>query len=82
MLDVASFQCFSFVYSLHFHLLLLLKCPSFAADEVVDVVEAVLDVYREQRQNQETFTRTLSRVGFDVFKDAANAARNSTARTA
>jgi sulfite reductase (NADPH) hemoprotein beta-component len=56
--------------------------PSFAADEVVDVVEAVLDVYREQRQNQETFTRTLSRVGFDVFKDAANAARNSTARTA
>jgi sulfite reductase (NADPH) hemoprotein beta-component len=56
--------------------------PSFAAAEVVDVVEAVLDVYREQRETHETFARTLNRVGFDVFKAAANAARNTTARAA
>jgi sulfite reductase (NADPH) hemoprotein beta-component len=54
--------------------------PSFAAAEVVDVVEAVLDVYRDKREGHETFARTLNRVGFDVFKAAANSARNTTAR--
>jgi sulfite reductase (NADPH) hemoprotein beta-component len=54
--------------------------PSFAAAEVVDVVEAILDVYRDKRETHETFARTLNRVGFDVFKAAANAARNTTAR--
>jgi len=56
--------------------------PSFAAAEVVDVVEAVLDVYRDKRDGHETFARTLNRVGFDVFKAAANSARNTTARAA
>ncbi len=56
--------------------------PSFAAAEVVDVIEAVLDVYRDKRDTHETFARTLNRVGFDVFKAAANAARNTTARVA
>ena len=55
--------------------------PSFAAAEVVDVIEAVLDVYRDKRETHETFARTLNRVGFDVFKAAANSARNTTART-
>ncbi len=54
--------------------------PSFAAAEVVDVVEAILDVYRDKRETHEPFARTLNRVGFDVFKAAANAARNTTAR--
>ncbi len=54
--------------------------PSFAAAEVVDVVEAVLDVYRDKHETHETFARTLNRVGFDVFKAAANSARNTTAR--
>ncbi|MEY4440304.1 MAG: hypothetical protein RIQ36_1768 [Pseudomonadota bacterium] len=54
--------------------------PSFAAAEVVDVVEAILDVYKDKRETHETFARTLNRVGFDVFKAAANAARNTTAR--
>jgi sulfite reductase (NADPH) hemoprotein beta-component len=49
---------------------------------VVDVVEAVLDVYRDKRETNETFARTLNRVGFDVFKAAANSARNTTARAA
>jgi sulfite reductase (NADPH) hemoprotein beta-component len=48
----------------------------------VDVIEAVLDVYRDKREAQETFARTLNRVGFDVFKTAANSARNTTARAA
>ncbi len=56
--------------------------PSFAAAEVVDVIEAVLDVYRDKRETHETFARTLNRVGFDVFKAAANSARNTTARAA
>jgi sulfite reductase (NADPH) hemoprotein beta-component len=54
--------------------------PSFAAAEVVDVVEAVLDTYRDKREGHETFARTLNRVGFDVFKTAANSARNTTSR--
>lgn len=54
--------------------------PSFAANEVVDVIEAVLDVYKDQRQSNEKFIDTLNRVGFDAFKTAANAARHATAR--
>ena len=54
--------------------------PSFAAAEVVDVIEAVLDTYRDKRETHETFARTLNRVGFDVFKVAANSAREATAR--
>ncbi|WP_408593584.1 nitrite/sulfite reductase [Limnohabitans sp.] len=55
--------------------------PSFAADEVVDVIEAVLEVYKDQRTAGETFTDALQRVGFDAFKNAAHAARHATART-
>jgi len=54
--------------------------PSFAADEVVDVIEAVLDVYKDTRSAGEKFVDTLQRVGFEAFKTAANAARQSTAR--
>ena len=54
--------------------------PSFAANEVVDVIEAVLDVYTEKRTSGEHFARTLERVGFDAFKTAANAVRHTTAR--
>jgi sulfite reductase (NADPH) hemoprotein beta-component len=54
--------------------------PSFAADEVVDVIEAVLEVYKDQRTPGETFTDALQRVGFDAFKHAAHAARHTTAR--
>ena len=54
--------------------------PSFAADEVVDVIEAVLEVYKNHRSAGEKFIDTLQRVGFDTFKTAANAARHVTAR--
>jgi sulfite reductase (NADPH) hemoprotein beta-component len=54
--------------------------PSFAAAEVPEVIEALLDTYRSQRSAGETFISTLRRVGHDPFKQAANAARVSTAR--
>lgn len=50
--------------------------PSFGAAEVPDVIEAVLDTYRQTREAGETFIATLRRVGFDTFKQAANAARH------
>ncbi|MES2632761.1 MAG: nitrite/sulfite reductase [Pseudomonadota bacterium] len=53
--------------------------PSFSAAEVPEVIEAVLDTYREQRQTvagkAETFIATLRRVGIEPFKAAANSAR-------
>ncbi len=54
--------------------------PSFAASEVADVIEALLDTYRAQRTGTETFVTTLRRTGADPFKTAANAVRTSTAR--
>ena len=54
--------------------------PSFAADEVADVIEAVIDTYRAQRAAGERFIDTVRRVGLEPFKGAANAVRRSTAR--
>jgi sulfite reductase (NADPH) hemoprotein beta-component len=54
--------------------------PSFAADEVADVLEAVIETYRGQRAASERFIDTVKRVGLDPFKTAANAARRSTAQ--
>jgi sulfite reductase (NADPH) hemoprotein beta-component len=56
--------------------------PSFAADEVVDVIDAVLSTYKAQRTSNETFASTLRRLGLDPFKQAANAVRHITARHA
>ena len=49
--------------------------PSFGAAEVPGVIEAVLDVFRLQRQGRETFISTLQRIGMEPFKAAANSAR-------
>jgi sulfite reductase (NADPH) hemoprotein beta-component len=58
--------------------------PSFSADEVADVVEALLDTYRQQRagtaKGVETFIDTLRRVGPEPFKVAANGVRTSTGK--
>ena len=54
--------------------------PSFAADEVADVLEAVIETYRAQRSDNERFIDTVKRVGIDPFKVAANATRRSTAQ--
>ncbi len=56
--------------------------PAFAAHEVADVVEALLDTYRALRQLGEAFIDTLDRTGIAPFQTAANAVRVSTAREA
>ncbi len=56
--------------------------PSFAADEVPDVIESVIATYRGQRAANERFIDTVKRVGLDPFKAAANAVRQSTAHAA
>ncbi len=53
--------------------------PSFAADEVADVIEAVIDTYRQQRAANELFIDTVRRVGLETFKASANSVRRSTA---
>ncbi|RZS46720.1 nitrite/sulfite reductase [Sphaerotilus mobilis] len=54
--------------------------PSFAASEVADAVEAILDTYRAQRLSGEKFIDAVHRLGIDPFKVAANAQRTATAR--
>jgi len=53
--------------------------PSFAAEEIGDAVEAVVQTYRDQRQAGERFIETVRRLGLDPFKTATNAVRSSTA---
>jgi sulfite reductase (NADPH) hemoprotein beta-component len=43
--------------------------PSFAQDEIPDVVEKLVDVYLEQRQQGEKFIQTYNRIGMDPFKE-------------
>ncbi len=56
--------------------------PSFAADEVPDVIESVVKTYRSQRQPQETFIDTVRRIGIEPFKAPANAVRTLTCAAA
>ncbi len=49
--------------------------PSFSAAEVPEVIEALLNTYRDTREPGETFIDALRRVGIDPFKAAANGAR-------
>ncbi|MDN3922798.1 nitrite/sulfite reductase [Roseateles violae] len=54
--------------------------PSFAADEVPDVIESLVQTYRGQRQAGERFIDTVRRIGIEPFKAPANAQRTLTAR--
>ncbi|MCP5285603.1 MAG: nitrite/sulfite reductase [Burkholderiaceae bacterium] len=56
--------------------------PSFAADEVPDVLEALIDVYRRERQAGERFVDVVRRLGVPPFRAAADAARRATAAVA
>ncbi|MBL8312978.1 MAG: nitrite/sulfite reductase [Rubrivivax sp.] len=56
--------------------------PSFAADEVTDVVEALVATYLDQRVTGERFIHTARRIGVAPFRQAADAVRRSTADTA
>jgi sulfite reductase (NADPH) hemoprotein beta-component len=53
--------------------------PSFAADEVPDVIEAVIAVYLRERRSGEHFVDTARRLGAPAFRGAADAVRRSTA---
>ncbi len=52
--------------------------PSFAADEVPDVVEAIVDVYLAQRVPGERFIDAVRRLGIAPFKAAADGQRHLT----
>jgi sulfite reductase (NADPH) hemoprotein beta-component len=56
--------------------------PSFAAEEVPDVIEAVIETYRRERQNGELFVDTSRRLGTAPFRAAADAVRRATAGAA
>ncbi len=53
--------------------------PSFSAAEVPDVLEAVLNTYRDQRQPGEHFIDAVRRIGLDPFKEAGKSARHPAA---
>ncbi|HEV6967393.1 nitrite/sulfite reductase [Roseateles sp.] len=54
--------------------------PSFAADEIADAIDAVIETYKRERQAGERFIDAVKRLGLDPFKTAANAVRTSTAK--
>jgi sulfite reductase (NADPH) hemoprotein beta-component len=53
--------------------------PSFSAEEVPDVVEALIEVYRRERHAEERFIETARRLGVAPFRAAADAVRHETA---
>jgi sulfite reductase (NADPH) hemoprotein beta-component len=53
--------------------------PSFAADEVPDVVQALIDTYRTHRQPNERFIDTSRRIGVTPFRTATDLVRRETA---
>jgi sulfite reductase (NADPH) hemoprotein beta-component len=56
--------------------------PSFAADEVPDVIEALIGTYLRERTSGERFIDTARRLGPLPFRHAADAVRRSTALAA
>jgi sulfite reductase (NADPH) hemoprotein beta-component len=44
--------------------------PSFAGEEIPDVIEAILNLYRKIRNKGEPFVNTVRRVGLGPFKAA------------
>ncbi|MCV2422832.1 nitrite/sulfite reductase [Paucibacter sp. DJ2R-2] len=57
--------------------------PSFAADEVPDVIESIVQTYRSQRAgHSERFIDTVRRIGLEPFKAPANAVRTLTGANA
>ena len=54
--------------------------PSFAADEIADAIDAVLETFTRERLAGERFIDAVKRLGLEPFKTAANAVRTSTAK--
>jgi sulfite reductase (NADPH) hemoprotein beta-component len=56
--------------------------PAFAADEIVDAVDAVIQTYRLQRQSPaERLVDTVRRLGVATFRAPTDAVRSTTANT-
>ncbi len=53
--------------------------PAFAADEVPDVVQALIEIYLARRTAGERFAACARRIGVEPFRAAADAVRRSTA---
>ena len=53
--------------------------PSFAAEELPDVIEALIDTYRHERLPGERFVDAVRRLGLPAFRAAADAQRQATA---
>ncbi|MCY1371876.1 Pyruvate dehydrogenase E1 component [compost metagenome] len=50
--------------------------PSFAQEAMPDVIEKLIDVYIEQRTEDERFIDTYQRIGIDLFKERVYAANH------
>ena len=50
--------------------------PSFAQDEMADVIDKLIKVYVEHRTEEESFLDTFRRVGIDPFKERVYAANH------
>jgi len=50
--------------------------PSFAQDEMADVIEKLISVYVEKRTEDERFIDTFQRIGIDPFKERVYAANH------
>ncbi|AIN59110.1 nitrite/sulfite reductase [Pseudomonas soli] len=50
--------------------------PSFAQDDMADVIEKLINVYVEQRTEDERFIDTYQRIGIDPFKERVYAANH------
>ena len=53
--------------------------PSFAAEEVPGVIQALIETYREQRAANERFVDTARRIGIAPFRKATDLVRRETA---
>jgi sulfite reductase (NADPH) hemoprotein beta-component len=53
--------------------------PSFAAEEVPGVIQALIETFREQRASNERFVDTARRIGIVPFRKATDAVRRETA---
>lgn len=43
--------------------------PAFAQEEIPQVIRTIIDVYRDHRQDSESFISTYQRIGLDPFKE-------------
>ena len=50
--------------------------PSFAQDDMADVIDKLIDVYVEKRTEDERFIDTYQRIGIEPFKERVYAANH------